>query len=226
EGYELADYIAIASNHVKQSFINRGFPEQKLIQNPYGVDLSMFYPTELIKENPYDIIMVGGWSLRKGCDLLVEVCRKYGYSLLHVGSIVDLEFPKDSNMTHVDSVDQSHLVNYYSQAKVFVLPSREEGLAMVQAQALVCGLPIVCSKDSGGEDLKELLIDKKWIIVASENNIEELNRCIQDALLMCSSQLQLRSYSTGVQKDLSWMKYGERYICNLKLALGGVFVNR
>ena len=66
-----------------------------------------------------------------------------------------MPFPKnDSRFTHVDAVDQSKLVDYYAKAKVFVLPSRQEGLAMVQAQAIACNLPLVGSKDSGAEDLK------------------------------------------------------------------------
>ena len=76
DGYFLADFIAIASDHVKQSFIDKEIDEHKLIQNPYGVDLSMFSPTNLVKEKPFDVIMVGGWSYRKGCDLLIHFFRE------------------------------------------------------------------------------------------------------------------------------------------------------
>jgi glycosyltransferase involved in cell wall biosynthesis len=215
QGYEIADYIAIASNHVKVSFVERGVDERKLLQNPYGVDLSMFSPT-MIKGKIYDLIMVGGWCYRKGCDLLVDVCRKNNFTLLHVGSLVDLDFPQDINMTHVDSVDQCLLINYYSQARVFVLPSREEGLAMVQAQALVCGLPIVCSMHTGGRDLREFLEDKKWILEMREYSFEELERCIVQALELAKNQTGLRSYSDNVIDQLTWSAYGSRYNNNLK----------
>jgi len=36
---------------------------------------------------------------------------------------------------------------------VFVMASIEEGLAMVQVQALACGLPLICTTNTGGEDL-------------------------------------------------------------------------
>jgi len=216
QGYEVADYIAIASDHVRQSFIDRGINSAKLIQNPYGVDLSMFKPTEIEKEDVYDLIMVGGWSYRKGCDLLVEVCRRNKFRLLHVGSIVDIDFPQDENMTHIDSVDQSQLIKYYSRARVFILPSREEGLAMVQSQALVCGLPIVCSKHTGGRDLKKFLKDDKWIIEMAEYSLDELHICICKALLLSKSQIGLRSYSEDVVSNLTWNAYGKRYDSNIK----------
>ena len=196
--------------------MERGFAEEKLLQNPYGVDLTMFKPTRLAADDVYDLIMVGGWSYRKGCDLLIEVCRKYQFHLLHVGSIVDLPFPNDKNMIHVDSVDQKLLINYYSQARVFVLPSREDGFGMVLSQALICGLPIVCSKDTGGRDLQNFLDDKKWIIEMKEYSVEELAKCIHEGLKLSKTQVGVRLYSQDVFQKLAWTAYGKRYNENIK----------
>jgi glycosyltransferase involved in cell wall biosynthesis len=33
------------------------------------------------------------------------------------------------------------------------MPSIEEGLALVQLQAMACGLPLICTTNTGGEDL-------------------------------------------------------------------------
>lgn len=211
QGYDLADYIAIASDHVKQSFIERGIVEQKLIQNPYGVDLSMFAPTQLSSEENYDVIMVGGWSYRKGCDLLIDYFKDSDLTFLHVGPIVDLSFPERENMAHIDSVDQKKLVDYYKKAKVFVLVSREEGLAMVQSQALACGIPIVCSKDTGGRDLKNFLEDKQWIIEMEDFSIAALDKSLKEALNLVKSQTGLRSYAENVVDSLTWKAYGKRY---------------
>lgn len=209
-GYEHADYIAIASDHVKQSFINRGVESRKLFKNPYGVDLSMFAPTTLTEKH-YDIIMVGGWSYRKGCDLLTKVLENSNYTFLHVGSLVDLPFPENSRMTHIDSVDQKKLVNYYAQAKVFVLPSREEGLAMVQPQAIACGLPIVCSKDTGGRDLGFFLEDNKWIVEMASFSENELLKALHIALSLAESQEGLRNYSVNSLAKMTWTSYSVRY---------------
>lgn len=216
DAYILADYIAIASNHVKQSFIEKGVDEKKMLQNPYGVDLSMFKPTMLVSENYFDVIMVGGWSYRKGCDLLIDFFQNSNLTFLHVGSIVDLPFPTQSNMKHIDSVDQKKLINYYAQAKVFILVSREEGLAMVQPQAVACGLPIVCSKHTGGRDLNNYLEDKKWIIEMKEFSTIELEKCLNEALKLANTQIGLRSYADNINESLTWEAYGKRYDENLK----------
>jgi glycosyltransferase involved in cell wall biosynthesis len=50
-------------------------------------------------------------------------------------------------------VPQGELPRHYHDASVFATASIEEGQAMVQAQALACGLPLVCTGNTGGEDL-------------------------------------------------------------------------
>ena len=219
EGYVLADYIAISSSHVHESFIKHGISKEKLLQNPYGVDLTMFNATKLSEDNNYDVIMVGGWRYEKGCDLLIEYFKNSDLTFLHVGSIVNLDFPNVDNMTHVDSVDQKQLINYYKQARIFALPSRAEGLAMVQAQALMCGLPIVCSKDTGGRDLADFLEDKKWIIEMEDFTIVSLHKSIQEALALSKTQIGLRSYAKNVESSLEWKAYAVRYNEMLKKIL-------
>ena len=40
--YELADYISIPSSFVKKTFLEQGIEKNKLLINPYGVDLLEF----------------------------------------------------------------------------------------------------------------------------------------------------------------------------------------
>lgn len=207
--YQIVDYISIPATHVKESFIKHGIPESKLLVNPYGVNLKEFHPTLCTME--YDLITVGGWRYEKGSDLLVEVCRKYKYKLLHVGGLVNLSFPDDENMKHFDSVKQSELIEFYKRAKVFVLPSRSEGLSLVQAQAIACGLPVVCSSETGGIDLRSQITDKRWIIEMHSLDVEDLHYAIEQALALADSQHGLRSYVGDEVKNLSWEAYGKRY---------------
>ena len=214
QSYEIVNYISIASMQVADSFTMHGINRQKLIINPYGVDLIAFPPTQLSDDEQFDLITVGGWRYEKGSDLLCELCKKYGYSLLHVGKIVNMPFPEIGNMKHVDSVPQSELTYFYSKAKVFVLPSRADGFGLVLCQAVSSGLPIVCSKETGGRDLRELIDDKQWIIEMEELTVEELKVCVDTALVLAHTQIGVRNYTD--KENLTWRKYGERYFSNLK----------
>lgn len=207
--YQNADYISIATQHVYNSFITQGFDPDKLFVNPYGVDLSMFSFIPNIKKD-YDVIMVGGWSWRKGCDLIVEAIKKTNYSFLHVGGLVDLPFPSDKQFTHIPAVDQKQLVKYYNRAKIFILPSREEGLAMVQAQAIACNLPLVGSKDSGAEDLKMLVDKPEFITIIKEYTPAALIEAMHIAMNK-SKELKGESYAGNAIVNLTWKAYGKRY---------------
>lgn len=209
ESYDIADYIAIASQHVARSFYKHNYPKEKLFINPYGVDLSMFHPDPSAKKE-YDVIMVGGWSYRKGCDLIVEALRESGLKFLHVGGIVDLEFPNLPNFTHVDAVDQSKLVGYYNKAKIALLPSREEGLAMVQAQAIACNLPMVGSVDSGAEDLRTMVEYPEYITIVNEYTPACVKKSIDKGLDMYDS-LGNKVYAGKAIENLTWSAYGKRY---------------
>ncbi|MDO6803815.1 glycosyltransferase family 4 protein [Wenyingzhuangia sp. 1_MG-2023] len=218
KGYEIADFISIASDFQKRSFIENKISLCKLLINPYGVSTASFYPTEKPLKDSYDAIMVGQWSYRKGCDLIVEAVKRMGISFLHVGGFKDLEFPKGENFTHIDSVNQSELVEFYKKAKIFVMPSREDGFGMVISQALICGLPIVCSRNTGAYSLVHFLEDEKWMIEMPEYSVECLVESIKKALKLWESQPEgERNYANNAVKELTWEKYGERYNKNIEL---------
>lgn len=212
KGYELADYISVASSFVKNSFVKENINNEKIFVNPYGVDLHNFYPTECIKDKAYDLIFVGQWCRRKGCDLLLNVCKENKLRLLHVGAITDVPFPaNDANFTDVGIVDETELINYYKKAKVFILPSREDGFGLVLIQAMSCGLPIVCSKYTGGPDLQNLLHDKKWITIIESLQENEIKKAIFKALSLANTQNGIRNYAKHDIENISWEAYGKRY---------------
>lgn len=209
--YSAADIISIPATHVKESFIKHGIKEDKLFINPYGANLDIFQPTTLEKEC-YELIMTGCWSYRKGCDLIIELCKKYGYKFLHVGSIGDIPFPANiSCMKHIDAVNEYELPQYYAKGKVFVLPSRTEGLALVQAQAFACGLPLVCSQNTGGSDLAKLLDINNSFFEMQTFDVDALHTCVERALIFANTQHGLRVLSPNITKKLSWSRYGETY---------------
>lgn len=209
-GYLFPDYIFVGCDYAKRSFFQNGYLRNNIIVNNYGFDITQFSGT-ILDSNPYDLIYVGRWSYNKGCDILIEACRKMNYKLLHVGPITDMEFPNINNLTHIDSVEQFKLINYYSRAKVFVFPSRTEGFGMVLCQAAACGLPIVCSNYTGGADLKKYAISDKWIITMENNNSDSLIQCIETALKIAKTQHNVRHYLKDNFDEVSWEGYGRRY---------------
>ena len=209
KSYELADYIAVGAKHVETSFLRRGFSKDRLFLNPYGVDLKDFHPIDDVSKE-FDFIMVGTWSYQKGGDLIVDAIRKTNYTFLHVGAIGDLPFPSDSQFQHIPPVDQKELYNYYAKAKVFVLPSRQDGLAMVLVQAVACHLPIIASPDGGACDLKEIVANPNCISIIDAFSAEALLIKMEE-MLAFYDRLPNKDYAGDALNELSWEAYGNRY---------------
>lgn len=158
--YNLADYISFpANNYVFRSFLENGINPEKLIQIQFGVDLSSFYPSEK-KDDIFRVIFVGGMTLRKGLHYLLQAFSELklpNSELLLVGSFNDEIKPffhkYSSRFRYIGHVPQARLRDYYSQSSVFALPSLDEGAAMVQYQAMACGIPVIGTPHTGSENL-------------------------------------------------------------------------
>lgn len=162
--YELCSAVAVPSLFVERSFLKHGYPTNKIFRNTLGVSLDQFGgPLEEIRPPTVlglNAIYVGSLSLRKGIPDLLEACHGLdgtGLKLTLVGGrdkdLDNLLDNKPKCVIEIGHKPQSELINYYHQSHCFVLASVEEGMAMVQMQALACGLPIICTKNTGGEDL-------------------------------------------------------------------------
>lgn len=158
--YAEADTIQLPSTFVYDSFIARGVSEEKLFLNPYGVELRDFRPCAP-KEATFTVLFAGSICIRKGVHTLLQAFNKAGISgsrlwLAGGGGGEAAWIFKRSPMDGVERLGKlswGELAVAMSRASVFVLPSIEEGLATVQAQALACGTPIIATTNTGAASL-------------------------------------------------------------------------
>ncbi|MCC8114768.1 MAG: glycosyltransferase [Bacteroidales bacterium] len=212
--YEAADYLMAATKYVIDSDIQNGISKDKILINPYGVDITRFEPLDVKKE--YDVIMVGSWWKHKGCDMLTDACLNHlkGVKMLHVGNVVDCELPKNDNFHHVDFVNEFDLPQYYRKAKVSVMPSLDEGFGLVLLQAASCGLPSVYSNRTGGPELQSLLKDDDWSFEIKEPlSTKSIAEAISQALKKVNeSEVKDTERFENTRNNLSWESYGHRYL--------------
>jgi glycosyltransferase involved in cell wall biosynthesis len=216
--YAESDCITVPSNFVYRSFVEQGISPNKVKILSYGVNLSRFHQVKKPILERFDILFVGGMSLRKGVQYLVQAYKNINHpakSLTFVGApsaslIEALRFrglwPQDAIV--LGHVPQEELKNLMSRSHVLVLPSIEEGLAMVMAQAMACGCPVIASNHSGGEDL---ITDGLEGFIISIRDVPLLT----DRLQQMIDQPKLRNEMSikaleKVQKIGGWHNYGEQ----------------
>jgi glycosyltransferase involved in cell wall biosynthesis len=112
-----------------------------------------------------------------------------------------------NNVIFCGSVNREKLLELYQSSSLFVLPSIEEGLSMTIAEGMASGLPILCTTNTGGQELVE---DGKlgFIVPIRDENIlaEKILWCYQnrEEAKEMGNQAQCR-----VQK-CTWDAYGEK----------------
>lgn len=215
--YQEADYISVPSHYVKETFIRQGIPTAKLIQTPYGVDLSNFHPVPK-QDKIFRIIHCGGLSIRKGIPYLLQAfseLRLKHAELWLIGMITDEIKPflrrfSSPAIVHKGPFPEKDLHRYYSQGSVFCLASIEEGLAMVQAQAMACGLPVICTTNTGGADLVREGRDGFVLPIRDVTAIKEKILYFYENPDAC--HVMGESALRRVQAGFSWSDYGQKMI--------------
>ena len=159
--YEQADYITIPSDFVRNSFIEKGVERSKLVKIPYGARLDRFEKVGEPHKNKFSVLWVGAVSLRKGFMSALNAFNSFEHpnkEFIVIGNISQeiRDLLADKNFEKVifkGNVPNAELLEYYSTSDVFLLTSLEEGLAMVQGEALACGCPVIATPNTGSQDL-------------------------------------------------------------------------
>jgi glycosyltransferase involved in cell wall biosynthesis len=169
------------------------------------------------------LLYVGTWSLQKGCDLLeATVSNIDGIRLTHVGAIGDFRFPQcPERFAHHNPVAQSELKHFYAAADLFVLASRQDGFGMVLSQALVSGLPVICTDHTGGGDLAEMPGFASHISIVPAGDADALAAAIRSWRDRLRGGDAPPPLGETERRMLSWAAYARRYNAELLRTISG-----
>ncbi|WP_343225903.1 glycosyltransferase family 4 protein [Luteolibacter marinus] len=213
--YDEADYLLCPSDFVARTFMDRGYPESKLVRHQYGFDRSRFSSHQANGAEHDGLVMIyaGVVEPRKGLHHALKawlasgahekgtfmVCGEFipGYAELLQPM---LSHPSVKVMGH-----RTDLPDLMSQSDVFVLSSVEEGSALVTYEARGSGCVLLVSDSSGAvcEHMGNGLIHPTRDVDALTNHIRLLDR---DRALLA----RLRAASTADLEQLTWDEAGRK----------------
>jgi glycosyltransferase involved in cell wall biosynthesis len=154
EEYRLADYLLCPSEFTARTFLERGFPEEKLARHFYGFDEKAYYPSsEPRKSEPgLTILFVGVCAVRKGLHFALDAWLKSPVhrdgSFLIAGEFLPAYKDKLASMLSHPSVHvlghRNDVADLMRKSDILVLPSIEEGFGLVCTEAMGTGcVPVV-----------------------------------------------------------------------------------
>jgi glycosyltransferase involved in cell wall biosynthesis len=219
EEFKLADKLLCPSEFVAKTFLDRGFKKSKIALHRYGVDLSHFnMPVDNQLESnkrPFSLVFLGSCEPRKGLHYALDawltskacyngifyICGKYmrGYRKLLADK---LAHPSVKEVGFLN--DTSTLLR---KCHALVLPTIEEGSALVTYEARACGCVLLVSEAAGAvcEHNKNALVHKPGDVATLREHIDML---ASDRNLLS----RLRKNSLAGVGELTWEKATESLV--------------
>jgi glycosyltransferase involved in cell wall biosynthesis len=219
--YNEVDYISVPSLFAKNTFLKFGFNKDKLVLNHYGVS-NFFKPICVPNDKKFYILFLGKISLQKGIVYLINAINILHSEGLNIGAIFvgaidvtmkavleDLKTHEIQFLGHRNHYELSHFI---SKSSIAVVPSIQDGFAMVVPQILACNIPVIVSENTGAADI--IVEGKNGFIVPirDSKSIADKIKILYDNPDQLS---EMKKFIANNPMNLSWEYYGVRYFDNL-----------
>jgi glycosyltransferase involved in cell wall biosynthesis len=161
-----ADQVVFISNTVARHFSTLRFRRQpRLVFNGVDADVFGLAPPGFEKaevrrslglpesDRPL-LLFVGRFVEKKGLHIIESIARRrpdLSFALAGWG-LIDPTSWHLRNVHVLSGLQGSTLAQLYQASDVFVLPSVGEGLPLVMQEALACGLPVICGRETAEAD--------------------------------------------------------------------------
>ena len=208
--YELSDLILVPSEFVRRSVLALGGDPERIATVPYGLDERWL---DLGNESvPGRVLFV---RLRKAAQRQplpgrsqshprAAPCRLRGQG----GRVLlsdAVSHPAFDGPTYVGQVPRSRILDEFSRADVFVLPTLCDSFALAHLEAMACGVPVITTPNCGSvvRDGVDGFIVPIRDVAAVADKVE---------LLLTDRALRARMGRSARERaqEFTWARYGER----------------
>lgn len=158
--YERSARIYVGSRYSYDSFLEQGFPEQRLAWFPWAPHPRFDRSSDPRRSDRFEVVYTGSLAVHKGVPLLIDAIRRLPYDDLRLtlvggwGSRGMRRFVEQACAAdrRIEAGPGDPLPQL-ERASICVHPAFEDGFAYAPAEALACGVPVIVSEDTGMKDL-------------------------------------------------------------------------
>jgi glycosyltransferase involved in cell wall biosynthesis len=213
----LAEYRFVVSKYWQKDLMNEYGLDSVVTYN--GMDLSDFSDLPARTADHPTVLFIGGLEPRKGLEYLIRAMERVvdvvpDVRLIAVAKTgfrgtdqwltykaLAQELDLLDKIVYNETVDESTLLQYYSNCDVLALPSKTEGWGLSLMEAMACGKPVVASRAGG---IPELVRDGVDGILVDPGDVRWLAEAIVS--LLKNPDLRKRMGSSGRERatQFSW----------------------
>jgi glycosyltransferase involved in cell wall biosynthesis len=215
--YRTADYLACPSDFVLKTFLDAGYSREHLVRHQYGFDETQFTldKSTVRKKRPFTMLFVGGVAPRKGLHYALEAwlnspASQDGIFVIAGGFLPSYQEKLAPMLGHPSVKALGHrkdIAELMRESDVLVLPSIEEGSALVTSEARGCGCVLAVS-DAAGAICKHLVN----ALVHHAGDVRALTEHITMLHDNPDFLEKLRAESIRTADELTWTTAGEKLL--------------
>ena len=180
------------ANYLRQGY---GIEDHKIAIIPLSYRGDHYDDT--IEKEPFCLFAGTMTQPRKNVPRLITAAKKYGFTLKLVGNKgnaqseakLRAQIGDAKNIEVLGFVSDEELISLYDRAKVFALPSLNEGVGLVALEAAIHNCNIVITKFGGPKEYYE----KGTVQLINPQDVDDIGRAIMRALDDNTSQPYLRN---------------------------------
>ena len=217
EEYRLATRLLCPSEFVVKSFLDKGYAREQLVRHIYGYDENVYYPSNEPRDPKRGLTMlsVGVCAVRKGLHYALEAWLRSPASkdgtFLIAGEFLPAYREKLALMLAHPSVKvlghRNDVPELMRKSDVLVLPSIEEGSALVTSEARGSGCVLLVSEAAGAicEHMENALVHQAGDVGTLARHMTMLN---EDRALLEN----LRAASLRTVPEITWTAAGRKLL--------------
>ena len=167
------------------------------------------------KNDTLKLLFVGSMSQRKGLADLFEAMKLLKGKPISLSILGQPSMPKEfyrkkfADFNYYPPSSNSKVREIMRMHDVLILPSVVEGRALVQQEALSCGVPIIVTPNAGGEDLVEEGITGHLVPIRSPEKIAEAIRAM---IVNLNKKQEIQKLCQKKATQYCWANYAQNII--------------
>lgn len=216
---EFAQLVVCPSNFVLESLPAEARAQKQCLVAPFGSPDVDLREGATKNSGRMRLLFAGAMTQRKGlADLFaaMKLVNSKQVELVVMGSLLrPLSWYRKRFADFIYEPPRPHgeVLRLMQSCDVFVLPSIVEGRALVQQEAMACGLPVIATKNAGADDV--IVEGKTGFLVpirSPETIAEKINWCAQNRPLLSGMGIAARRRAA----EFTWRAYGESIVAAVR----------